>query len=716
MFVCSESQFSKATKRWGFHKQPHGGTSNEIASQHATNSPVKNELPYTTNSVGIPDQRPLLTNESNKRPRSTTNSPSPRSNTMILGPYLPPFGPTEKRSKPRRDLDETTVRSLLHSELDLDSDGEITLTSPTEDKSIEPSPLVQSVKDSQLSAEYLACCYRYTKAFSYYNNISISYNNKTFSAKQRRARMLDMARVAKTRRTCEMARLMLESELKISHDPLATEEGGQSSTKKVEMCRMESFLFHRHLAQIYARRRYGDSLMQKHLDNARNFTKAFDTHGPAPIDLWTLLCLVQEKKDLHIPEDLLSSLQWDTASYGVTIGHCLYYCWGKLKPTVSLHEASKCHDARQRAGTKPTDMSDLALQNSPLHLWKRSSILFTFLWKEVQLTHGTPLSWGPGHPTISSAQILMIVSRIITKRSCMISKHSDDQMDPEKRSLEIHPKSLELYCDALLGLFHDNLFKPEQVRREFVIQFIEHHSWSPPAASKSVITSQVQNYQMEALKLVLATKRNNVFDHVAIKEAIASSKKVSENRRALPDNDFSSWFGDQQEPRASTRQKQNDNYAQWGQHPPASCSSNNSSYFPASASSYRIYIDALRGNPVISRPLASQSSRSSQKSASSSLRRFKAAALSWQHKVEPTTTLPGNSEVVVEDEFALYHWWGWISRMGSKLGSEIEPKRRSVTQHIEDERKSVDREKQPGLSRPRIDSPQLRKNLLTDQM
>ncbi|KAH7262912.1 hypothetical protein BKA59DRAFT_519833 [Fusarium tricinctum] len=636
-FKISPSQFSKATRRWGFHKQPHGGTSNEIASQHATNDPSQNDLSYTINSVGIADQRPLLTNESNKRPRSATSSPSPGSNTMILGPYLPPFCPSEKRSKPRRDLDETIVRSLLHSELDLDSDGEITLTSPTEDKSTEPSPLL-----SQLSAEYLACCYRYTKAFGYYNNISISYNNKTFSAEQRRARMLDMARVAKTRRT--------------STTLLPQRRAAKARQKKAEMCRMESFLFHRHLAQIYARRRHGSSLMQKHLDNARNFTKAFDTHGPAPIDLWTLLCLVQEKKDLHIPEDLFSSLQWDTASYGVTIGHCLYYCWGKLKPTVSLHEASKRHDARQCAGTEPTDMSDLTLQNSPLHLWKRSSILSTFLWKEVQLTHGTPLPWGPGHPTISSAHILMIVSRIITKRSCMMSKHSDDQLHPEKRSLEIHPKSLELYCDALLGLFHDNLFKPEQVRREFVTQFIDHHSWSPPSASKSVITSQVQDYQMEALKSVLSTKRNNIFDHVAIKEAIASTKKVSENRRVLlPDNDFSSWFGDQQDPRASTRQKQNDSYAQWGQHPPASCSSNNSSYFPASASSYRIYIDAIRGNPVISRPLASQSSRSSQKSASSSLRRFKASALSWQHKVEPTMTLSGNSEVLVEDEFALYH-------------------------------------------------------------
>jgi hypothetical protein len=502
------------------------------------------------------------------------------------------------------------------------------------------------MKDSQLSAEYLACCYCYTQAFSFYRTISILFEDNMYSAKERRARMLDMARVAKTRRSCELVRQMLETELEMSNDPLA-EEGNTQSSPKAEMCRMQSFLFHRHLAQIYARQDDGAISMQKHFDIARNFTKTFDTHGTESIDLWTLLFFVQDKKDSQIPEELLESLEWNYELYRLNIDHCLLYFWGKLKPTVSLHEASKRYDAGKRAETEPTD---LTLQNSPLHIWTRSGILFTFLWKEVQLTHETPLPWG--HPTMSSAHILMIVSRIIIKRSCMISKHSNDLLNSKESPLEIHPTNLELYCDALLELFHDNFFTPERIRREFVTQFIEHHSWFPPSASKCVITSQVQNYQMEALRSVLATERNEIIEYLGIKETIASTKKVSENRHALPDNDFSSWLGEHQGQRVLSYQRPADSYIQVGCHPPASHSSRNSSYFQASLASHGVYLGVLKGNPTISRPLASYSSCSSQWSVSSSLQRFKAAGLSWQHQPETMLTLPEDSDVRMDDDFS----------------------------------------------------------------
>ncbi|KAM0539981.1 hypothetical protein ACHAPJ_013632 [Fusarium lateritium] len=175
--------------------------------------------------------------------------------------------------------------------------------------------------------------------------------------------MLDMARTAKTRRTSEVVRVMMESELKMSNDPLIGEEPNPCPSDEVEMCRMQSFLFHRHLAQIYAHRSGDTSLVQKHLDKARNFTNTFDTLGPESIDLWTLLRL-QGRKDHNIPEGLLNSLKWDNGLFASDMEQCLTHCWRTLSNTYYLNPLQWTfpgYDEEQVKGMKPTKMSDLAL-------------------------------------------------------------------------------------------------------------------------------------------------------------------------------------------------------------------------------------------------------------------------------------------------------------------------------------------------------------------
>jgi hypothetical protein len=528
----------------------------------------------------------------------------------------------------------------------------MTLSSPTSEEITETSLSHQSTKDVQLSAEYLACCYHYTEAFNCYSTISISFEDKMDLDNERRAMMLDMARVAKTRRSCELVRLLLETELEMSNDPLAEKGRTQSFLEEDDMCRMQSFLFHRHLAQIYALQNNGAS-MQEHLDNARNFTKTFDTHGQAPIDLWTLLFLVQDKTNTGIPGDLLDSLQWDFGSYGLNIEYCLRHCWRKLNPTKPIDEACQGYDTDQRKKTEPTGMSDLALQISSGYLWKRSSILFTFLWKEMQLTHGT-YPWVSGHPTISPALILLIVSRIIVKRSCLISKLDDDLPNQEEHQVNIHPANLRLYCDALLGLFHDNRVAPDETKREFATQFVEHHTWSSPLDSKSALASQSQSYPIEALKSVLAARRDNFTgDHLStiLEDWTASSKRSREKRGTSISSDFLHLVLSRPPGRVLPNQRPAESYIQDRQFPPPSYSSGKSSYLTTSLSSHHMHLEALKGNPTMARPLASHSSCSSQRSYSSSLQRFKAAALSLQHQPRPTMPLSDSSDVLVDEHF-----------------------------------------------------------------
>ncbi|KAF4997485.1 hypothetical protein FGRMN_3849 [Fusarium graminum] len=449
--------------------------------------------------------------------------------------------------------------------------------------------------------------------------------------------MLDMARTARTRRTAEVVRVMMESELEISNDPL-TEEGPEPyPSGKLEMCRMQSFLFHRHLALIYAHRRGDTSRVQNHLDKARNFTEAFDTLGPESIDLWTLSRL-QEKKDHNIPEDLFNSLKWEIKLFRSDMDHCLTHCWRTLSDTYYPNPSPAIfpgYNKKQTRDMKPTELSDLALQNSPLYLWKKSSFLFTYFWKEIQLERES-FPWGRSLPTISATHFLMIVSRIIVQRSLIVS-------GPDDGPLELRPSDISLYCGIIQELLYDSLFTPEHVKREFVAQFVEHCSWSPPAARKSALAQEVQTYQMEALESVLAARSSRSTTPTSLstplKEVAASRTETSEIRRASTDNEFLSWLTQQQEQLASPNPRHTITYVEGDQYPPSFGSSSVSSYFTTSLSAHQLYWNAIRGNPTISRSLASRSSRSSQVSGSSSLRRFKAAALNRRDQSESTLGL-----------------------------------------------------------------------------
>lgn len=504
------------------------------------------------------------------------------------------------------------------------------MSTPTDDKSIEPGLTHSSAGDLLDPADCLACCYDYTKKLDGYITLSISLED-LYACKERRARILDMARIATTRTNCEIVRLMLETELEMSEDPLDDKGHTRSLPKGAEMCRMQSFLFHRHLAQIYAHQNDGTISMQKHLDIARNFSDAFDTYGTDSIDLWTLLFLVQDKKYSQIPKELLGSLQWDHESYGLNIEHCLRYCWGILNPTKSLYDAfavytaSIVYDAEQRTKTEPTEISDLVLEDSSFSLWKRSSILFTFL---MQLTHGA-LFWMSGHPTISPAHILMIVSRMIVKRSSITSKHPDNLKEPEGHPLQIHPTSLKIYCDTILELLQYHYMRPN-TKIEFVTQFLAHHTWYPASDSKRALASQTQSNPLEALKSVLAIRRDDfTADHLStiLEDWTPSSKSPKEKRVISTVSELSRLLGEHQGQRDLPNRRPADSHIQDRQFPPSSYSSGKLLHL-TSLSSHDIYLDALKANPTMTRSLASRSSCSSQRSYSSSLQRFKAAALS----------------------------------------------------------------------------------------
>ncbi|KAF4341893.1 hypothetical protein FBEOM_4210 [Fusarium beomiforme] len=636
-FILSPDQFSKATRRWGFRKQPRAVDSserplNEAVSKCTASDTTSNEVLCTTTEDDAAEQEPTLLSKSSKRPRSDASSISRKSDIRTLGPSSPLPRPPTKRPKPKGDSDKTTVP---HRHVNFVIENDFSFTPSTD----EATSRYQYIYDDKLSGEYLACCCRYTKAFNCYWRISVPFQYKTYSAKQRRNRILDMARTAKTQRTCEAVRVMMESELGISKDPLTEEKSDQYPRVQAEMCRMQSFLFHCHLAQIYAHRSDGESSVHEHLDKARTFVQKLETESTASTDLWTLFYLLQPTDNCPISESRFDSLKWDNEFFISDMQDCLNHCLSTLADAESFQQALQDYGVGHREMVTPTEMSDLAFQNSPLSLWKKSAWLFTFLWKQMQLENRPPLPWESGLPSISWTQFLMIVSRIIIQRSWAISKPRDDFLDWERLPLELRPSDLQLYRRAIIGLLRGSLFTPEQLKRDFVTEFVAHHSWSPPTAYKSDL-SQLRTYQLEALQCVLAAKRDRrstTPTSETLTEVTSLKSSRDENQHPSTDDEYLNWLVGQQEQLFSTSQRNTINSVVNSRYAPSFDSSSTTSYLRTSISAHHLYLGALNGNPTLARSLVSLSSRSSQVSASSSLRRFKAAALSRQ--VRPESSL-----------------------------------------------------------------------------
>jgi hypothetical protein len=253
----------------------------------------------------------------------------------------------------------------------------------------------------------------------------------------------------------------------------------------------------------------------------------------------------------------------------------------------------------------------------------------------------------------------MIVSRIIAQSSLRFS-------EPKYSSLKHQPLENPLCCEIIQAILYDSLFTPDDVKREFVTQFVEHYSWFPPAARNDDLAREVQTYQMEALKSVLDTRssRSATPTSAPLKEVVALKSNFSKIRRASTDNEFLGWLIQQREQLASPNQRDTIIYVEGGRYLPSFGSSSVSSYLRTSLSSHHIYLNALNGNPTIARSLASRSSRSSQVSGSSSLQRFKAAALS--RKDQPASTPgPGLHDLIRHWEDEELSWDDYFQALGS---------------------------------------------------
>ncbi|KAK7430944.1 hypothetical protein QQZ08_002473 [Neonectria magnoliae] len=548
-FSISPDQFSKATNRWGFQKQPRKHRAAPIVrSSVASLGELLRDDDAARSKIARLDvstvpaplfSGPTPPTEASKRPRSNESTTGlTDGHRQILGPTCPlPERPT-KRCKPANQgqLGEDTTTTITDDE----GFGRPT-TTPKEHLSLtrsprpfpiappdlsnasadccnDPSPAEDSsVEVDELCAEYLAACYLSKRAFGYYAKVSIPFKYKSSSTTERRVRMLDLARTAKSPSTRKIALVILESELKASEDPENPSAGEPMNPN-------EAFLFHRHLARIYSYQHHHAGEVQHHLDRARRFTSSDGMPNPTrlpSLDLWTLHHILDGKEDRSISNELLDMLKYDELHLSLVIQPCLRWCKERLQELLgieALFNITEDLSNIQMVGMSPVSMSRRRRQWDSLALWAHTSSVFAHLWENLQVNPPSisdEVNWLNEDllPGTSVTHFLMIICRMIVHESRFFTPFwnaTEGSPDTEESATPTDFSTVRTgpCLMAIEVLISQCSASPWGAKRRFATHFCDHHSWAPPTRRESALILKVRTELLECLNSTIeATNR-----------------------------------------------------------------------------------------------------------------------------------------------------------------------------------------------------------------
>ncbi|KAH7136276.1 hypothetical protein EDB81DRAFT_801893 [Dactylonectria macrodidyma] len=675
-FAISPDQFSKAINRWGFHKQTR--KQQGAPTQSSVASVGDNDISQVdTGPDPAPSSAVVETpTELSKRPRSTESTVSLKAlDDRTRGPALPLPDRPPKRYKAASGADYVLIRSHCYPENgtlvreDDDDEFDTSTDHPSSTETLQPFPIASfhlsteltgfngsstpqdsSVEVDELCAEFFASCYMFESAFSYFAKVSIPFKYKPSSTKDRRSRMLDLARTAKSPNTRQIACVILESELRASDDSLHLGNGRvgmlEDRSAGEPMTPNESFLFHRHLARIYSYKHHHASEVQQHLDKARRFTGSDGMPNLARLpylDHWTLHHIL-DGKGRPISDELLDMQRYDEFNLSHVISPCLRWCKEQLQRlrdirTDTQFDTTSDSGDIQTAVMDPAWMSQWVKQWDPLVIWAHTSSVFAHLWRNLQLNPPSPSdrpTWlNEGLlPGISVTHFLMIVCRLIVYQSRFVMTcWSAAEGTPLNKESNI-PVRIEICLIAIDDLIAQSTDSPRVMKRLFDKKFCEHHSWAPSTRRENTLMAQVRAELLDCLNSTLkAIDRERSptptppTPRMAISETTDDREADSASLSELLD------FSALEEMMALSTLNVSDS----GSKRSTLMSADQRSSSIASGSTIslrerRLYLSVLQGNPALAGGVESRASYSSEASGSSSLQRFKEAGEVWRRR------------------------------------------------------------------------------------
>ncbi|KLP23466.1 hypothetical protein CEK26_003532 [Fusarium fujikuroi] len=588
-FNLTTSQFAKATKQWGFYKQPRRALE---ATALAEPEPLGAIFDIEVDAFGADDEDEYLfhIDSTLDTPKNAKDDEDPcKESSRNAGDTSLEAQKSHRKTRvSSNQCHVADVKSPTANAPDAHIPWALWFSPPGVLNRTQNVALVCGTAP-QLYLDYLVCCYFFQDSF---DCIEESISGRTIADDNLMRQFLDLMRIAKS---ASWARSVI-SLLQDFH-LLEAAEGDADQTSVLPYTTVQDrMLFHAYLSSIYSIIRGRENQARRHLGQFRQIRDELLASPDCSLNMWSILLIQGDTIHDDIPGDLVDRLNIDDGEFLYIFRLCLSLCkeWLEVvEKGVSSHALVQFDSLfLQTDGAATThDIVRLMQKKSCLDTWQEAGFLFAFVWGNAQQKTPISSSWWKQVEIsgISPSHFLAVTCRMIVHQTTI---------SPGLGSEFVWKYATEkfislLYLDEIEDFMTERL-SARSIKRNFLQHFIKHHTWSELEPEDNGSIKRVQNYQQRVLDNVIRHRMDSAEHHSSVQETSRQATNLQTDISIAPSFSLGS-----------------------------NKSNNSPSRSTSSSHGRQRYLSSLSNNPTMTRSPASGSSRGSSMN---SFRRFQGAS------------------------------------------------------------------------------------------
>ncbi|KAH7232817.1 hypothetical protein BKA59DRAFT_534536 [Fusarium tricinctum] len=570
-FIISANQLTKATKRWGFYKQPRQART----MAQAPEASIEQE-PEPMDAIFDIEVDALDTIDE----------------TEAWFPSGDGFIPSD---------------ILEHIEDELSSPGGHSRDQRhlSNNKHLDPHPLTNSelfneYNNEKLSADYLECCFFFKRSFFSTQRMFKTIHSIDVTHREKIHRLLNFMRVTKALKRHAAGTIRGHVHL------LEAAVGKMDETILLPDTPLQHrMLFHCYLSCICCTSKSCQDETLRHVGRFEQIKDELLASPKSSLDIWSIYCLWVHSTEQNALDDLLDRLDIDDELFLYFFERCLDRCkqWLELvdKGLPTRFELDSLFLHAEKA-TNSQEVCRLIQKENKLDTWEEAGFLFAFVWGNVlQEAEGLWSSIESLRSGIESSEIsgispthfLAVVCRMIVYQTINFHPTFQDGFARKDATKNTTKRFISRLYQDTIESFKMRQLSPREIKRQFFEHFIEHHTWPDQEPEDDRSTKRFHKYQRTALRRVIEFRKAAAKYHTPVQETPQVAplpKDVQMTNSGSLDSSKSANFDSQSTSSSHARQ---------------------------------LHLSALSRNPTMTRSPASGSSRGSS---FNSFRRFQAAS------------------------------------------------------------------------------------------
>ncbi|KAI1044219.1 hypothetical protein LB505_008619 [Fusarium chuoi] len=599
----STSQFAKATKHWGFYKQPRQART-LVRALEATTLPEPEPLgaifDIEVDALGADDEDESLFHvDTTLGPNSDIPKNAKGDEDSCKEPSHKAVDTSLQAQKSHR---KTRVSINRCHVADVKSPTRIANAPKTQIPStlrFSPPGLLNRTQKAvficgtapELYLDYLACCYRFQDSFKCIRG-NIRFSGNIVPDENLIRQFLDLMRIAKSTSMGQSVISLLQD-----FHLLEAVEGDADQTSVLPCTTAQDrMLFHAYLSTIYSVIQGQENQARRHLCRFRQIRDELLASPNYSLNMWSILLIQGDSMHESTPDDLIKRLDIDDGEFLYLFRLCLSLCkeWLEVvEKEVSRHALVQFDSLFLHTDGAATsqDICRLMQKQSCLDTWQEAGFLFAFVWGNAQQRTSISSSWWKQVEIsgISPSHFLAVTCRMIVHQTT-ISPNLGKGILWE----HVTEDFISLLYVEEIDNFITKKLSPQTIKRDFLQHFIKHHTWSELEPEDNGSIKRVQDYQQRVLDNVIRYRTNSAEHHSSIQETPPRATNLQTDIPIAPSFSLGS-----------------------------NKSNSSSSRSTSSSHGRQRYLSSLSNNPTMTRSPASGSSRGSSMN---SFRRFQGAS------------------------------------------------------------------------------------------